>query len=736
MGKHWTTLVLVLLAIGLGVWLLRDRGKVTESERKGRDHHVFPAWRRDELTRVEIVHDGESIVLERDAKADGLWQMISPQKGHVDMAAVESLLSTLEFATVVRRISPGPELGLDAPRARATGLVAMGGLVQRFVLGRPSPRPEGSSYFRLDDFAPMVVSRELTDALVAPASTYRDRSVVPYLSLELAKFDVKVDAKPDESAPYDNHGFSLERIDDRSFRVGSEGVLASRDGVDKVWEALAEMRAESFLSDADGDKLTASPRVVLTLTPTETAKPPAEIAMGDACPGHTDSVAILRRTPSRVVACARGLAIDTFLVLPTSLVEHHLFTLHADEIEDLRLEWLVPNFSDFSGFSRGGPMAIELARKGTGFHMRAPFDRDLTREEADAATALMERIASAEAISVTRGGGARVVAPVGRARVRNGDHEEVIAIGEIGGEIGDDIGSNAENKITVLREYDDARLEVPRLMVELLLPRTTSLRPLLPVVTETRRPSQIVLRCGTPQDIADTGDGFRLVEPKGYEVDSSVVDLVNAFTRDKVEAWVSDDADNPTFGLHDSPCRVTFAFDNNFRAVLLGSKTKDGHVYGRIDGEDGVFLASGHLFDLASTLYVSRAALRVPASEITKVSATLNGLPVPPSDAMRDAVAALYADRVRSLGAQAPQTPGAGSSKTLILDITLADAGTQKHVMCNSPSNEWLCRVAGVNATFGVSDAKLAAFLPSSSGKSAPPDNPRTDEVAPDADSR
>ena len=235
--------------------------------------------------------------------------------------------------------------------------------------------------------------------------------------------------------------------------------------------------------------------------------------------------------------------------------------------------------------------------------------------------------------------------------------------------------------------------------------------------------------------MADTGDGFRFVEPKGYEVDSSIVDLVNAFTRDKVEAWVSDNADNPIFGLHDSPCRVTFAFENHFRAVLLGSKTSDGHVYGRLDGENGVFLASGHLFDLASTLYVSRAALRVPASEVIQVSATLNGLPVPPSEAMRDAVAALYADRAVSLGAQAPRV---GASKTLTIDITLAEAGARKHVLCNGAehASEWLCRALGVNATFGVSAAKIAAFLPSPLGGKAaaepPPDTPRTEDIAPD----
>ena len=62
----------------------------------------------------------------------------------------------------------------------------MGTLEIPFALGGPSPRPAGSSYFRVGAEPPIVVTKELTDALLASADTYRDRTVVPYLATELA----------------------------------------------------------------------------------------------------------------------------------------------------------------------------------------------------------------------------------------------------------------------------------------------------------------------------------------------------------------------------------------------------------------------------------------------------------------------------------------------------------------------------------------------------------------------
>jgi hypothetical protein len=97
--------------------------------------------------------------------------MTSPRQERVDQAAAERLTTTLEFATMVRKVGEDGALGFDAPRA--TGSLTMGPLVFRFALGGASPRPEGSGYFRVDDGAPFVASKELTDTLLTSRSSSR-----------------------------------------------------------------------------------------------------------------------------------------------------------------------------------------------------------------------------------------------------------------------------------------------------------------------------------------------------------------------------------------------------------------------------------------------------------------------------------------------------------------------------------------------------------------------------------
>ena len=85
----------------------------------------------------------------------------------------------------------------------------------------------------------------LTDAVLAPSDSLRDRTVIPYLSLELSRFEIKHPAG----------GFAIERSDERSFKIVGLGVLAGRSALDNVWGELAEMRAEAFPKDADADRL-------------------------------------------------------------------------------------------------------------------------------------------------------------------------------------------------------------------------------------------------------------------------------------------------------------------------------------------------------------------------------------------------------------------------------------------------------------------------------------------------
>lgn len=728
MKGHISTIVLLLLAIGLGLWLWLDRDKVTEGERKRRENNVFAAWRREDLSRIEIAHEGETIVLERDPKVDGSWRMRSPREERVDQAAAERLLTTLEFATAVRKVGADPNLGLESPRAR--GSVTMGTIVMRFALGASSPRPEGSSYFRVDEGAPFVVSKELTETLLAGSDTYRDRTVVPYLSLELARFEVK----------HRDGGFGVERSDERSFKVEDLGVLASRSSLDKVWGALAEMRAESFPKDADAERLTEKPKLTIVMTPKDKGKPSGELVVGNPCPGHPNDVVVLRKRPTRVAACAPKGAMDALLAMtPASLVDQRPFSFRHDEIEELVLE-RVEAPSPTAGVDAGAsaPRKIELARRGTGFHQREPVDRELTSDEAEGVSDLITQIEHGSAIEVHPGGTPFVA--VARARVRSGEHEETVEVGAVPGDAKgaasarDAADAGPAGRTVLLRRVrDDARLVVSPAVARRLLPRATTVRS-RSLLTESRHVKRVVLRCGTAQELVDEGTGLKLVDPPGYETDGSIVQLVDGLLKGKVIAWVAD-ADDGTFGFGDvreaagdggargsSPkdaCRVVLAFeDGNAPVTVRFGAEGEGGVYGIVEGRPEVFVAPLSLLELVKRIYVSRAALRAEPSRIESVKVTINGKPVAPPEnpaALREAAGGIFADRVVSLG-----STDVGPTEIEIV-MTLAEGGPTKRVTCGPMINHWRrCSTPGVKAIFEVYPTSLSGlFAPADAGVSS-----------------
>lgn len=605
MKKHAVTLVLLLLAVGLVVYVLRTSDSVTESERKKRENNVFVAWRRDELKRIVIAHDNETITLERDVAKDSSWRMKSPRDERVDTAAIERLLSTLEFATVQRKVSESAAtLGLDQPRAH--GEVQMGAIVIKFALGAASPRPEGSAYLRVDDNAPVVVAKELATTLLAPSDTYRDRTVVPYLSIDLAKLELR----------HAGGTVSLRRHDSRSFLVDARGVLASRNALDRIWNALAEMRAETFPKDADIDRLTSAPKLTMIMTPSDASKPTGELVIGDACPGQPNDVVVLRKAPTRVAACAPKSALEALLVDSDALVDDRLFSVKFDEVEELRLA-AASGPADGGGSDAGGaPRAIEAARKGTGFHLREPADRDLDAGEADALTELLGRLTDARATRVEKAGGAFTA--VSSARVHFGDLQETVEVGAP-----DDKGG-----AIVRRLHDGALLSVGPEVVRRLAPRETSFRARTIFAEPDRRVGKLVFRCGVPQELVDDGSGFKMIEPKGYEASGKVRQIVDALTRGKIDTWVAD-SDDGSFGFapdEKSACRVIIAFsDGKAPATITFGKEGEGGVYAKVDTRPGVFVAPKSLHAWMSGVHVSETSFRSEFERTERVRVTYRG---------------------------------------------------------------------------------------------------------------
>src|SRR5439155_23285691 len=102
-----------------------------------------------------------------------------------DSHAVDGLLGAFEFGTRIRT-APDDSLG----KVRVRGTMTMGRVTYSFSLGDAAPVPAGAAYLKLEGEGTVVASADLVKALLDDASTYRSRTVVPYLSIELAKMTI------------------------------------------------------------------------------------------------------------------------------------------------------------------------------------------------------------------------------------------------------------------------------------------------------------------------------------------------------------------------------------------------------------------------------------------------------------------------------------------------------------------------------------------------------------------
>ena len=614
--RHAISIVLVFFAIAAAVYVLViDRGTVSDSERELRVNTVFPAFRREDLRRIDLAQGDAHVVLLRGDAEDGgeLDWRLAPEGGEpaetADIAQVFQLLSQIEFASRIRSVDDG-DYGFDTPRVR--GEIDMGEVTYRFALGAPAPRPEGAAYFRLDGDGAFVVKKELTAQLLKPRDSYRERSFIPYLSTALAKLEIRGAGSP----------VLLERMNRLDFRVKGRDLRASRSVTNRLWRAFAEMRAEKFLGDAEADQALGAPTFTVVMTPADASKPAGELVVGGACPGQSNDVVAVRRAPApRVSACVPKGVLEGLGVTADELVDRGLFSEHGDEMGEIKLSWA-------SGTGDAGPNGIEIARMGVGWHQRSPLDRALAGAEAEAANALAETIASAKGEGVRKAAQGEPWKALARIEVTRveGKAPEVVELGVF--------PEAPSAPVAAKRLVDDGVVLVPRLLADLLLPREVAVRA-LPVWTTPldKFPiAGVATTCGArPQDLAHDDQGWASRSPPDRAVDTAAaVRLYDAVVHAKAEAWVSDELD-PRFGF-DKGCKVSVSFvaeGSRTRTILFGAEAGKiegildaGGVFAHVEGERAVFIADEELLAAAkASLVTAPAAKDAGARESTDAAA-------------------------------------------------------------------------------------------------------------------
>jgi hypothetical protein len=572
-------------------------------------------------------------------------------------------------------------------------------LVYHFALGGPAPVPADAAYFRVDGEGTFVVSKDFAASLMSSADTYRERVVVPYLSLDLAALTVE--------GPEGR--LSVSRADDISFKLSSTGLRASRDGMDRLWGALAEARAESFLTDAEAERELGAAPVRVTMTPKD-KRPEGMLALGGACPGHPDDVVLVRSTPTREAACVPKGAKEGLSLPEASLVDRRLFAARADEVAEITLETVPPR------------LTVELARSGHGWHQRKPRDRDLATDEVDRMNELVTKLTQGEAVTVERAGAAEGE-PRARVRVRRGssDVEEVVDV-----LAGSDL---------VRRAFDGALLRIPDALARRLVPSEIALRgrSVFGDKVDARGAVALETRCdGVHQSLGRDHDEWRMVEPRGYRADPlATADLTGLVKNAQADSWIAD-RDDGSFGLAPSSCSASLELagegGKTTLALVFGKEAEGGLYYAQASNDPAVFLAPRSLREGVGVWLVDRGGFRAPSRDIRDVTLSRGASRVvlkrPQEDAggrdlaarVFEALDLLRPELVVHLGAARPDegfTP-----PTLDVRVRLGgDSGNRDlHVVLGNTvlrNRERIvfARVEGIDATFGVAREHVEALI-------------------------
>jgi hypothetical protein len=588
-------LALVVLAFGTIVYAyFFDTAATPDGEAPDRQGDVFPSFRVDQVTRIELIHGQETLVLEKsDAGDSEAWRLRSPRLGPANGAAVDVLLREIDLASRVRSVRESDSAGLDAPRV--IGRVTSGTVERRFALGADAPRPEGAAYLRVEGEGTFVVNRSLKVQLLRGADAYRDRALTPIGMGDVARIELREAGAPT---------VVFERAN-TEYRIAASGLRASRAAVDRLLAALTEAHVDAFIESGIAPDPTATSVV---LQPRNSRHPRIELHFGGSCPVRADDIVVERTAPEPVSGCVPASLARAVEPPEGDWTDHSVLFAHADEIEELKLERLAKP-------SR----TLDIARRDRGWRERSPAEGVLTADESASANELAVSLAAANALNV-------LPSPTGDAfDVRT--RATFVRTGSASVEIIELSGPLADGRARARRLDDGAWLTLPLATARRFEPHSFALRG-TSAWREPWKTSSIVAiddGCSSPaQQLERTDGAWSMRAPRGMTAGTRVVeDLLEELAAARAEAWVAEQ-DDGTFGLagHQA-CAVGLSIDDGNSpvrrtSIIFGDEVPEG-VYARTGNDPGVFTTRKSLKDAARSPLIDMNAFHID----TVVAATV-----------------------------------------------------------------------------------------------------------------
>jgi hypothetical protein len=306
-----------------------------------------------------------------------------------------------------------------------------------------------------------------------------------------------------------------------------------------------------------------------------------------------------------LAACVPAEATEGLRVNPESIADKRVFDLKPDDVEELTIA--------------RGDKVIELVRKGSGWKMRKPDERDvpgadakgfidgLVKVEGELVSGIDPKTAGLEPARGTL----KIIQPASGSQVHPEQRIE--------------IGDERDGGLLLRRSVDGTILRVSKDGARLFDASTTSIRStdLLDIASEQIRKTTVVWESGK-QVIVRGPAGFKLETPPGYVADGALsADLFEALAKLSAERWVAE-----RFGL--GTPRVTAQFEGtqdggaNTWKLLVGARSGDG-AYARLEPEPAVFLLSRNVEQALTSWVIDRSVFILDPSEVLSISLAGNG---------------------------------------------------------------------------------------------------------------
>ena len=299
MASRLTLPLLGAVAVAAVVAVVVDRRTPSTSEQQRDRRRLVPGFSADAVSRIDLVRPEQTVTLTR---AGARWQLGGLE---VDLAAVDGLLGSLQFATVQRRVPRASEMGLDRPRVELVVTSATG--VHRVRIGGDDVSGQ-LVYVAVDDGPDAaLVERRLQSLADVPPTVWISRALTIVDAAAATKLEVG--------------GVVLDR--DRLLRPDAAGgdAWADPEQARAVWHAVETARAIEVLPivpDAAG----ATERTRLLLDGRLQAT-----VHGGCGPGRTE---VVRVDDARL--CFENAALAPLLQSAAALVDARPLPVALDEI--------------------------------------------------------------------------------------------------------------------------------------------------------------------------------------------------------------------------------------------------------------------------------------------------------------------------------------------------------------------------------------------------------------------